>query len=441
MAALFSSILGILAMVAEYTEACRDMGIELLPPDINESDAVFSVSGSDLRYGLVAVKNIGRGFIGEVMAERERNGRFTDFEEFCRRMYGGDLNKRALESLIKCGCFDGMGANRRQLMLVCQTVVDSIAEQSRKNVDGQIDLFGLSGEIQENNINGIELPDVAEFSKSELMRMEREVTGIYLSGHPMDEFRGVAKNAGAIRISDILTDCAREEGNVRFKDKQKITMAGVIESVKTKMTRNNTMMAYLEVDDGSGSMELLAFQRVIDDSGGYMQADTPVIVEGRLSFRDDRAPQIVVDTLGLITEELVSVQRLEADIQASADEEPAVIQQHKNAIAEEQREEQNILQKDETVTSVGEETIKAEKTIEKVTANEKLNQTLFIKLPSEDSPVYKRLKLVHMMFPGRQSMVIYFDDTKKKLGARCIIHEAFVKELTEMLGSENVVLK
>ncbi|MCL2226248.1 MAG: DNA polymerase III subunit alpha [Oscillospiraceae bacterium] len=386
MAALLSSILD-WSGVAEYKDACREMGIRLLPPDINESGAMFTVSGSDIRYGLVAVKNIGRGFIGEVTAEREKSGSFTNFEEFCRRMYGGDINRRALESLIKCGCFDRLGANRQQLMTICQTVVDSLAAHRRRNIDGQMDLFGLSGEAEGASAGGVELPDVPEFTKSELMRMEREVTGTYLSGHPMDEYKGLIKNTGVANIGDVLADCAREEGTIRFKDNQKIAVAGIVESVKTKPTRNNSLMAYLEIDDGSGGIELLAFQRVIDESGGYMQVGAPVIAEGRLSVRDDKEPQIVADTLRPITEEI------------GASQEGAVAEEFVGA------------------------------------------DTLYIKLLSEESPEYKRLKLVHTMFPGKQKMVIHFSESKKNVGAKCIIHTAFVTELRKMLGEANVVVK
>jgi len=399
MAALLSSILGSLTGVAEYTEACREMGIKLLPPDINESGAMFTVSGNDLRYGLVAVKNIGRGFIKEMVLEREKNGPFTDFEEFCRRMYGGDLNRRALESLIKCGCFDRFGANRRQLMIICQTIVDSIADEMRKNVEGQIDLFGFledSSGVNAASAGKIEMPDVEEFTKSELMKMEREVTGIYISGHPMDEYKNSARNAGAINIGDILADCAREEGNSVFNDNQKIMVAGVVESVKTKPTRNNSLMAYLGIDDGSGTLELLAFQRTIDDSGGYMKVNTPVIVSGRLSLRDEKDPQIVVDSLRPITDTLLR-ERSEEVLHTGG-----IAPQGSVNIAE---------------------------------------QTLYVKLNKEDSPEYGRLKLVHMMFPGKQRMVIHFSDTKKTLGAKCIIHNAFVQDLQEMLGEKNVVVK
>jgi len=395
MAALLSSILDWSEKVADYTDECRELGIRLLPPDINESSAMFSVSGNDLRYGLVAVKNIGRGFISGVTDEREKNGLFTGFEEFCRRMYGGDLNRRALESLIKCGCFDGFGTNRRQLMMICQTVIDSVADHRRRNVEGQLDMFGFSGDSEESVGGGFEIPNVPEYSKSELMRMEREVTGLYLSGHPMDEFRSAAKSAGAAGIGDILTDFAREGGNIRFSDEQHITLAGVIETVRTKPTRNNTLMAYLTLDDGSGSIELLAFQRVIDESGGYMQVNTPVLATGRISARDEKEPQIVLNTLRPITDllnsHLVSGNKQEGGFGAASAASQA--------------------------------------------------KTLFVKLSGEDSPEYKRLKLIHVMFPGSEHMVIHFSDTKKNVGAKCVIHDALVRELREMLGEENVVIR
>ena len=422
MAALLSSILDWSEKVAEYTDDCREMGIKLLPPDINESGAMFTVSGNDLRYGLVAAKNIGRGFINAVTAERDKNGPFTGFEEFCRRMYGNDLNRRALESLIKCGCFDRFGINRRQLMMICPAVVDSIADVRRRNIEGQMDIFGLSGGIGEQTAGGVEIPDIPEYPKSDLMRMEHEVTGLYLSGHPMDEYREAVRYSGAVNIGDILADFAREDGNIKFEDDQKITVAGVIESVRTKPTRNNTLMAYIGLDDGYGSVELLAFQRVIDDSGNYMQVNTPVLVTGRLSARDEKDPQIVVDSLRPIPD----TARDGAAYSAA------------NGDRRTERGEWN--RRDVTGTYVrgqGSE-VRGQET---EAARGAPGKTLFVKLLSADSPEYERLKLILIMFPGREQMVIHFNDTKKNVGTKCVIHDALVTELREMLGEENVVIK
>jgi len=390
MAALLSSVLGSPEKVAFYMAECRDMGIDLLPPDINESGALFTVSGTDLRYGLVAVKNIGSGFIDEVTAERDKNGIFRSFEDFCKRMYGKELNRRALESMIKCGCFDGLGANRRQLMMICQPVIDSVADHNRRNVEGQLDLFGMSGDTDEQSFGGIELPDLPEYSKGELTRMEREVTGLYLSGHPMDDYRDVVKRFDTVSIGEIISsfskntenETASPNGNIKYHDNQKIVLAGVIETVKTKPTRNNSLMAYISLDDGTGNIEMLAFQKVIDESGVYMQQESLVLAYGRISERDEKDPQIVLDTLRPITD------------------------------------------------------------TERLTPPEAAHKkTLYVKLASEDSSEYERLKLVHMMFPGSERMIVHFEDTKKNVGTKCMIHDAFIEELYEMLGSESVVVK
>ena len=429
MAALMSSVLGSAEKIVEYTTTCRKMGIALLPPNINESGAMFTVAGNDLRYGLVAVKNIGHGFIEKVISERESDGKFKSFEDFCKRVYGGDANRRALESLIKCGCFDGLGANRRQLMMICQTVIDDITTHKRRNVEGQLDLFGMSSGAED--IAGVdcggnerELPDLPEFTKGELTRMEREVTGLYLSGHPLDDYRDVAKRSGAVSIGKILADFASDESPKTYKDNQKIAVAGAIESVKKRLTRNNTTWATVVLDDGTGAMELVAFQRVMDESETIMSAEELVLVHGRISKRDEKDPQITVDSMKLLKN--VSAGSAGAGGagagaggntgntgtgRADTDSARANTADTNNAPPHNPAPPKNA------------------------------TKTLYVQIESESSSEYEHLKLVHMMFPGREKMVVFFKDTKKKLGASCIIHEAFVKELTEKLGEKNVVVK
>jgi DNA polymerase-3 subunit alpha len=391
MAALLSSVLYYPEKVAEYTEECRDMGIRLLPPDVNESNDMFSVRGENIRYGLVAVKNIGRGFIKDLMAERKTGGPFRDFEEFCRRMYGGDLNRRALESLVKCGGFDSFGVRRRQLMMMAGAVLESVADGRRRNIDGQLDLFGAPDDQTEPSAGTfIPLPDVPEFSQRDLMAMEHEVTGLYLTGHPMDEYASATRRLGAVGIGRILANFAQESGAAaqqdeqqEFRDEQQVTIAGVISAVKTKTTRNNSLMAYITLEDGTGSMELLAFQRALDTGGVYVKENLPVYITGKISARDEKEPQLVVDTIRPLSD---------FDLMP------------------------------------GEEAPAAEK-------------KLYVKVPSESDAAYERLKLILVMFPGEAQMVIYFEDTKKRRGVKCVLHEALIAELNGMFGRENVVLK
>ena len=462
MAALLSSVLGAPEKVAEYASECRDMGISLLPPDINESNAMFSVSGDNVRFGLVAVKNIGRGFIADVVAERERNGLFTGFEEFCRRMHSSEtplhqstpwegaentglvsgsgaarkqaekaLNRRALESLIISGCFDGFRANRRQLMMICQKVSDSVAEQMRRNVEGQMDLFGMAGDSDDTAYGGVPLPDVPEYPKSELMRMEREVTGLYLSGHPMDEYRGAAAKAGASSVGDILADFAREGGNIKYKDNQLITVAGVIETVKTKTTRNNSMMAYVGLNDGSGSIEALAFKKAIDDYGGYMLANETVVVGGRLSARDDKEPQIVVNTLRPISDILT----LSGAAKPYGSNQDPITTGSLLAARPGSQPDSADAQRGYPAETRGPSAEARE------TPAGASGKKLFVKLPGAESAEYERVRLILDMFPGQEQMVIHFSDTKKNVGTKCVIHEAMVNEFRSMLGDENVVVR
>ena len=301
-------------------------------------------------------------------------------------MYGGDLNRRALESLIKCGGFDSFGVKRRQLMMICGAVLESVADARRRNLEGQIDLFGASDDGDPKAVSSIPLPDVAEFSQRDLMAMEHEVTGLYLTGHPMDEYARAARHLCAVSIGKILTDFAREGGPQDFRDEQQVTLAGVIAAVKTKSTRNNSLMAYITLEDGTGSLELLAFQRALDTGGVYVKESLPVYITGKLSARDEKEPQLVVDTI-----------RPLSDFDAMPGEETA--------------------------------------------AAAAVEKKLYVKVPAENCAAYERLKLILIMFPGDAQLVLYFEDSKKKRGAKCVLHEALILELEEMFGRENVVVK
>ena len=381
MAALLTSVLDYQEKVAEYIGECRENGIRLMPPDINLSDADFTVDNGNIRFGLVAVKGVGRGVIQNLLAERGRSGRFTSFPDFCQRMMGADLNRRVVESLIKCGAFDSLGYKRSQLMEVYGQVLDGIAQQRRKNLEGQFDLFGGGGEDESSGIPELVLPNLPEYSRSQLMTMERETTGLYLTGHPMDEYREAARNAKAAPIGAILSDFAKEDGPETYRDEQRLSIAGIVASSKTKTTKNNTLMAYVTLEDDTGAMELLVFARVLGESGGYIKENAPVLATGRLSVRDEKAPQMLVDSIRPLGEAGTAVKERES------------------------------------------------------------GQKLYVKVATAQSPQFEKIKKIFLMFPGEQQAVFYFSDTRKRLGTPCVIHPALIRELGEMLGGENVVLK
>ncbi|MGM9614861.1 MAG: DNA polymerase III subunit alpha [Oscillospiraceae bacterium] len=406
MAALLTSVLDSSGKVAEYIAECRAMGIQLLPPDVNESDADFTVVGENIRFGLAAVKGIGRGFMQQVMAERELNGPFSAFDEFCRRMYGKELNRRPVESLIRAGAFDSLGYKRRALLQVLDSVLEGVNGEGRRNVIGQMDLFSLG---EDEPSSSLVLPEVEEFSPMEKMVMEKESTGLYLTGHPMDAYRGIASKLGAVRIGSILASFESEEGPHDFRDGQNVIIAGVVSAVRTRTTKNNTLMSYVTLEDDTGSMELIAFQRAIDQGGGYLRENAAVCCAGRISVRDEKEPQLMLDQTHPL----------------SGLDDPAALQSVREALSSNRRPERNS---------------RPQPMPEPVPAQEK-PRTLWVKLPSRDDPAFHRIELILTMFPGIEPMVVYFADTKKRLGARCVIHPALVEELREMLGADNVVIQ
>ena len=299
MAALLTSVLDNTDKAVGYIAECREMGIALLHPDINRSEDKFTVEPEGIRFGLGAVKNIGRGLLRQMVAERERNGEFTSLQNFIERMQESDLNKRAVENLIKCGAMDCLGLNRAQMLYCYEDIMDSVANSKKRNIAGQMQLFDMLGGGEEHEAL-VDVPKLAELPKNELMQMEKETIGLYLSGHPMDEYRKQLKGSGVVPILRILQSFETADGV--FRDEQITRIAGIIETVRMKTTRNNSMMAYVTLEDDTASIELLVFSNVIAKSGNYLKENTPVVVEGRLSVRDEKAPQMVVNEVRLLTD-------------------------------------------------------------------------------------------------------------------------------------------
>ena len=286
MAAQLSSVLDNTDKVIEYIGECQKMGLKVLGPDVNKSESGFIWDGEGVRFGLLAVKNLGRGIIRDIISERNMNGKYKGFTDFCKRAYGRELNKRTLESLIKCGALDSFSVNRRQMLSGYESILSSIDAEKKANVSGQMSLFGGFEEEHDEEDN---LPKMAEYSLRELLNMEKETTGIYLSGHPMDDYRPFLRNTHVVTIA-ALTD---EEST--YRDDQIVSVAGIVQSVKMKTTRNNSMMAYVTVEDDTASIEMLAFSNVLSQYGSYLKENQPVVVTGRLSIRDEKEPQIVVN--------------------------------------------------------------------------------------------------------------------------------------------------
>ena len=413
MAALLTSVLDWSDKVCAHIAHCREMGIEILPPDINLSDSDFTAADGSIRFGLAAVKGIGRGLCAKITAERAENGKFTSFYDFCRRMAGtSELNKRAAESLIKCGAFDGMGANRRQLMSVFAKTVDSAVSELKNNIEGQLDMFSTEPARREQ----IPLPKVEEYSVKELLAFEKESLGLYISGHPMDEYREIVAQAGGItRISDIVRHDedgqTEERAQSGVHDGENIILAGIITAVKLKNTKSGSMMAYVTIEDLSASVEMMIFAKTLDRCGMYLKEDAAVFIGGRVSVREDEAPKIICENVLPLNES--SISRLH-DGAFSGRERARTVQPYPNG------------------QSGGRQ------------PNERQPAALYIKIDGPDDGRIKLIAAVLKMFPGGLPVrMVYIQDGKKYVSAAgsAAYDPRLKEELERILGGSNVVFK
>ena len=379
MAALMTSVLDSATKVSGYIAECKELGIPVLPPDVNHSVDNFAVEGDAIRFGLGAVKNVGRGLIRCMVNHRQEGGAFRSLEDFLQRMGEGELNKRAVENFIKCGAMDCFGNHRSELLAVYESMMDSIAQSRKKNLEGQMGLFAMADDS--DSAVAIPIPKLPEMSKADRMLMEKETTGIYLSGHPMDDYRDYLKNTHVVPIVTLMDE------ESAYRDEQIISVAGVIQSVKMKTTRNNSMMAYVTLEDDTGSVEMLTFSNTLGQYGAYLKENEAVVIVGKLSLRDDKEPQIIVNRARPI-----------ADYAHGEPQEERPIQP-------------------------------------------KQAGTLYLRLPTEQGGLFQKVKAILQMFPGQEGVVVYFEDTKVRRGSRCVLDSRMLRELTDLLGAANVVVK
>ena len=382
MAALLTSVLDNTGKVIEYTAECQRMGIRVLPPDINASDAGFTVEGKDIRFGLLALKNVGRNLIATVV--RERSGTpYRSLYDFCKRLHGTEINRRAVESMIKSGAFDNLEAKRRSMMDGVEGILKSVESEARRNLDGQIDLFGALDGEQESGRNVYKLPDSGEeYPYDILLQMEKEVSGLYLSGHPLDHYRPVIEKVSTCRISELVGE------NAHAYDEQNVTLVCTVVRTKTINTKAGGMMAFITVEDLSDSMEVLAFPKVLLAASEAVHDNAVVVIKGRVSYKEDEPSKLIADSI-------VDVERYEPD---------------------------------------------KIKTDIKSTKN-----GLWLKLSSMRSESFEETKNLLQIFEGNFPVYMYFEDTKQRMLAPkslwCTQSDLLVSELERVLGAGNVKVK
>ena len=399
LAALLTSVLDVPGKISEYIAEAKEMGIRVLPPDVNSSEDGFSVSGEDIRFGLAAIKNVGRAFMRQLVEERQANGPYTSLMDFCERLYDKDLNRRALESMIQAGAFDSMGFHRSQMLAVYERVVDAVANERRKNVEGQLDLFGMGVEnVQDEEIA---MPNLPEMGKKELLALEKQTTGLYLSGHPMDAYESLAKRANAAKIRAIADDLMPDAEQPKYKDGMYVNLACVVSAVKLKSTKSGSMMAYATVEDMTGMMELVVFPNALQQFGMYLKEDEAVLINGRIDAREDEAPKLIVQSAAPLSEESVS--------------------------ALESKE----LAKKPTLT--GQQALA------------KAGQRLYLRLPELSGGQFEQVKRFLAKQPGEIPVVLCLTSGgKPRLAPRslwCAGNLQLMQNLRFLLGNENVILK
>ena len=293
MAALMTSVIDFPNKVAEYILVCRQMGIKILPPDVNCGMYGFSVDNGAIRYGLSAIKSVGRPVIESLVREREENGQYRSLKDFMERN-SPQMNKRAVENFIKAGALDCLDGNRRQKMLVYQKISDNISQEKKNSLAGQMSLFDLVSEEDKKEFE-IRMPDVEEFGKEELLGYEKEVLGIYLSGHPLENYREMMEKTISAKTSDFQQD---EETNLpKVTDGQKVIIGGMITDKTIKYTKNNKVMAFLTVEDLVGTVEVVVFPRDYEKSQQFLNEEGRVFIQGRVSAEDDRASKLILEKI------------------------------------------------------------------------------------------------------------------------------------------------
>ena len=383
MAALLTSVLDSANKVARYTAECKRLGIRLAPPNINSSMKGFTANGKVINYGMLGIKNLGNDFIEEIIKERE-NGDFTDLFDFCSRMQGSHFNRRAVESLIRCGAMDCFGSNRRQMLQGLPVLVTNIEEQHRKTMYGQVGLFDISDDFTMS----FELPDVKEFSKAELLQMEKEMTGLYLSGHPMDKYEAHIENAHCAKTYELIEAAS-------YKDGANVTLCGIISHITIKQTRaNKANMAFVTLEDLYGNIEVILFPKVFVQYASMISEGNVIAVSGTLSTEEDKDAKILVNAV-----------------------------YKPNAIPEQKKQ----------YSSPGKQETQKSK-----------RRGLFLKFSSADDEKIRKARVITSIFEGDMPLYFYFEDERKyRLQSRSDfvdVNKTMLSELKNLLGDENVAV-
>jgi len=303
MAALMNSFLGSSDKISRYVRECKSLNIDVMPPDINESHVKFTVVKGKIRFGLAAVKNVGAGAVSVIINEREKNGSFKSFRDFCERIEGMDINKRCVESLIKCGAFDSLGIYRSKLLAVYEKMIDGIQQSRKRSMEGQLSIFEFSGNDERKEEADEEIyPDIKEYPPKVLLSMEKEMLGLYVSGHPLSEFEEILNSQVTLFSSDLDTSASEGGGEMELgvkgiTDGMPVVVGGIITEKKTKTTKSNNLMAFITLEDLHGTMEVIVFPAVLSKFPHLVAEENVVLIKGRISIKEEEQPKIICEEI------------------------------------------------------------------------------------------------------------------------------------------------
>lgn len=378
LAATLTSVLDSASKVSVYIEECSRLSIKILPPSVNESSEGFTACDGAIRFGLLAVKNLGRGLIKTII-EKRRNSPYKSFDDFCRRVHGKEFNKRAAESLIKCGALDNLGLNRHQMMHMLPIITTQLDEDKRRNIAGQIGFFDENSSFAPSQ--QFVAPNMEEFEFEKLLEYEKEVTGLYLSGHPMEKYKELSRRISADRISDILLS----DSDSRYKDDARVLLFGTISDIQRKATKNNSYMCFIKLEDLSGTIECIVFSKLYSEKAILVQPGNLIVVRGRVSLREDREPTVVCESIEPNPKNIVK-----------ADEPP----------------------------------------------QKKRRKGIFIRLGGKGDERLKKLELLKEILPQGYPVYCFFEDSGKyELFGSIELSEPLEKELCHIFGRENVAVR
>ena len=442
LSALLTSVRGSADKIAEYASDCARQGIPVLPPDVNRSRADFHAEEGGIRFGMAALKNVGEAFVDRLVEERRAGGEFRGPEDFLTRMKRLDINKRQMETLIKSGSLDSLGVARSRWLAVFESLLDRQSASRQSDMAGQIGLFDGSAPAALPKEPAIEFPNMAEFTMREKLALEKESCGLYLSGHILDDYRRHLDALKPARIRDIRASFAEdgeEEGGLlepsdapRYRDKSRVTVAGSVAKRVNKATKNGEQMAFVTLEDGSASMELLVFPKTLEKYGHLLTFDAVVAVSGTVSAREEEDPKLLCDRMVPLV----------SDAQAADD--PGAIEAADAELAEGKTSGQagRIGKPSEERRTVSEaEAPAAVKTPPRTDSPRRVSK-IYLRTPSEESPEYRRAAALCAIFPGPVPAVFYSEEKKAYLAPVGVNGSAFLtEELKELLGADNVVLR